>query len=275
MSWNEIDTEYKKYEKELFNLIYRHSFDTINIKDIFIEKSKLIKEWNKKTTLKSELEQKCFQYLYNMQYDEKSFVKEFYNLMEINSVDLVSLLSLSTFDWYIELLMKLDLDNKEKYEQFYIKQVKEYIKSIDTNEKLDSFLEEEKIKILDKNEELKSFYEKHKERKEDELIYNLTIEQILEIIRTIHKNNGYGKKDEDILNNIDNNKHRKWILNNQIYYKNILDFVKWKQSFAGNIPFKEFYDKTIEIYKELSKKDKYKIKISFVFKKLNIKEDKK
>jgi len=271
VSFGGLDASYTEYEKELFDLIYRHSFDIAKIKLILVEKSKQNKEWKAKTNLKEELNTKYFQYLYDMNYSDKEFSKEFFEMMENSEYDLVSLLSLGTFQWYIELLSKIDEVNKKKYEEFYEQKVKEYIEqNIDTLEKLDSFLANEFITTLNKNNELKKFYEEQKLQKQEEVVTSLTKEKIIKLIEDVRMNNTFFEN-EKILNGISYEQHKKWIITDSKYFENVLKLMKQLQGFSGNNPLQKFYDKTIEIYKKLYRKKQYKNKMEFVINHLNLK----
>jgi len=269
LNFNKVKSIYSDYEDELFNLIFRHQFNTLNVKNTFIEYSKKDFKNEEESKYKESVEKKYFQYLYDMQYSDKDFAKELFDLLKNKKFNIVKIFSLSTVGQYIELLLKIDKESSEQYKDFYLEIVKNYIENnLNSFEGLNRFLKQDFIKILDKDEELKELYENQKKNHQSAISSDK--KNILEIINTLHKKNGFNPEDETTLNSINEQLHLDWLENDAEYFKKILDFVSWLQRFSGNIPFNEFYNKTINNYRILSGNEKYKNKMEFVLKKLNI-----
>jgi len=269
LNFNNVKSIYSDYKDDLFNLIFRHQFNTLKVKNAFIKYTKEDFQTEEESKYKRSVEKKYFQYLYDMQYSDKDFAKEFFDLLKNERFNIVKIFSLSTVSWYIELLSKTDKDSPEQYKDFYLEIVKKYIENnLNSIERFNSFLKQDIIKILDKDEELKEHYENQKNNHQS--VISSSKKNILEKINTVHEKNGWSPEDETTLNSINEQLHLDWLENDAEYFEKILDFVSWLQSFSGNIPFNEFYNKTINNYKILSGNEKYKNKMEFVLKKLNI-----
>jgi len=267
LNFNNVKSIYSDYKDDLFNLIFRHQFNTLKVKNIFIKYTKEDSQTDEESQYKQQVEKKYFKYLYDMQYSDKDFAKEFFNLLKDEKFNIVKIFSLSTISWYIELLSKIDKENSQQYKDFYLNIVKKYIENNLTSiERVNSFLKQDIIKILNKDEELIEYYKKNKNQSE----ISTDKKKILEKIIAVHEKNGWSPEDETTFNNINEQLHLDWLKNDAEYFENILDFVSWLQSFSGNIPFAEFYNKTINNYKILAGDAKYKNKMEFVLKKLKI-----
>jgi len=268
LSFNNVKSIYSNYKDELFNLIFRHQFNTNKVQKIFIEYTKRDSQTQQESDYKQEVETLYFKYLYDLQYADIEFAKDFFTLLQTTEFDIVKIFSLTTVSWYMELLSITDKDNESNYKKFYLNIVKKYIENnINSIERLNSFLKQDIIKTLENEEELK----KHYESKKDELQNKKSTdkEEILKSIEDVYEN-GLSSKDETIFNSINEQLHLDWLENDAEYFESILGFVSWLQSFSGNIPFNEFYNKTINNYKILSGNGKYKNKMEFVLKKFNI-----
>lgn len=269
LDFNNVKSVYSDYKDELFNLIFRHQFNTNKVQKIFIEYTKRDSQTQQESNYKQKVEKKYFQYLYDLQYADKEFAKEFFTSLQTTEFDIVKIFSLSTVSWYMELLSITDKDSESDYKKFYLDMVKKYIENnIDSIERLNSFLKQDIIKTLENEEELK----KHYESKKDELQNKKSTdkEEILKNIKYVHEKNGWSPENETIFNSINEQLHLNWLENDAKYFESILDFISWLQSFSGNPPFNEFYNKTINNYKILSGKKEYKNKMKFVLKKLKI-----
>ena len=169
----------------------------------------------------------------------------------------------------MELLSITDNDSESNYKTFYLDIVKKYIENnIDSIDRLNSFLKQDIIKTLEKDEELKEHYESKKDEQQNKK--STDKEEILKSIEDVYEKNGWSPKEETVFNSINEQLHLDWLENDAKYFKSILDFISWLQSFSGNLPFNEFYNKTINNYKILSSKKEYKNKMGFVLKKLKI-----
>ena len=138
---------------------------------------------------------------------------------------------------------------------------------------MNTLLKDVQLNIINKNDELKNYFKEIKDKKQEEKINSLTKKEIINLIDEIYKNRGWEENQEKLFKDIPYDKHKEWLINDKEYFRKVFDFLNWLRSFSGNIPFKEFYDKTVQIYKELYREEKYKNKIGFVLERLNLIKD--
>jgi hypothetical protein len=75
------------------------------------------------------------------------------------------------------------------------------------------------------------------------------------------------------LKNIRYELHKEWLIEDKEYFKKVLNFIRFLQSFSGGKPFIDFYQKTIDIYKELRKEKDFQNKMKLHLKNLGIDEE--
>lgn len=54
------------------------------------------------------------------------------------------------------------------------------------------------------------------------------------------------------------------------YFELIFGFVDWIKGFSGDKPFNIMYQNTMDVYRELSKEEKYKNKMKFIIDRFGI-----
>lgn len=114
--------------KILDKVIEKHTIDLVSIEEEINRLDVLINKEDKETELYKNIKEKYFKYMYDLKYESTDFVNEFYELLNTEKIDIIRLISLSTFEFYItEFLIKLDEDNKTKYDKLFIEKTKLYI----------------------------------------------------------------------------------------------------------------------------------------------------
>jgi len=230
----------KSFEK----IIEKHSIDLEFFK-IEIEKfNASILQDESKNTLYQNIQDTYYKYLHELQYDDDSFVKDFYALLNTTDVDIVQLVGLSNFEFYIKDFLK-KLDNEDtKYDKLFIEKSKIYIKNnINTLGNLDMFTKQGVDRVLEDYKELQEYYT---------TIKNKTVEkktnsknEIKEIINKLLSDKGWNKQTEELLSNVDIKHHKEWMIDDREYFELIFNFVDWIKGFSGDKP----------IYIELSKEE--------------------
>jgi len=249
----------KSFEK----IIEKHSIDLEFFK-IEIEKfNASILQDESKNTLYQNIQDTYYKYLHELQYDDDSFVKDFYALLNTTDVDIVQLVGLSNFEFYIKDFLK-KLDNEDtKYDKLFIEKSKIYIKNnINTLGNLDMFTKQGVDRVLEDYKELQEYYT---------TIKNKTVEkktnsknEIKEIINKLLSDKGWNKQTEELLSNVDIKHHKEWMIDDREYFELIFNFVDWIKGFSGDKPFNEMYKNIMSIYIELSKEEIYKHKMKFI-----------
>jgi len=263
---------YGTIANEIKNIVFKHKIN--DIKTILKEledKSKYILQNEEVEEYKNKIVNAYSRYLYDLQYEDIDFANDFFKLLKNENYDIIKIFELSQISGYIELLIKINPNGKNNYKNFFIKKTKEYIKeNIYSIEKLENLFERDFMKIIDQYDELREYYKKLQNEHKNEQLKNLDCEDIIQIINKIYEEKGWDpKKEELLLNSIDKEYIKGCMIKNNEYFKVVSEFIKYLEGFRST-PFKKFYDKTIQVYEELYKEEKYKNKISFLLERLNL-----
>lgn len=250
----------KSFEK----IIEKHFVDLDFFKDEVKKFNSIILQQENKNNLYKSIQEKYFDYLYDLTYEDKTFVDEFYKLLNTDDVDIVQMVGLSNFEFYItDFLKKLDSINENKYNTLFVKKAKTYItNNINSLENLDMFTKEGVDRVLEDYQELQSYYEIIK----TETINKKTNskDEVTGIITKLLSDKGWSKQTEGFLSNIDSQHHKKWMIEDREYFELIFNFMNWIKGFSGDKPFGETYENIIVIYIELSKEESYTHKMKFI-----------
>lgn len=211
---------------------------------------------------------KCYnEYINSMKVSDEEFAEKMYSLLNEREyiLDVVSLRDLS---YYLkEFLTKINPyskpDNNE-LEDLYKRNLKEYIER--NKDHIGSyFFENDELFFNDyfKNYTKKLLSER-RERfsgpaadSEDE---NIKKNELTAIYKKLITASGWKKQDEESLNNINYEKHIKWLKGDKEYFEATVYFMRWINNFSGNKPFVGFFEKTVRAYGVLNENPAYKLR---------------
>ncbi len=232
------------------------------------ESEKEAKEFEERKKLINET---YLNYMYDLKYDGKKFVDDMYKLLN-NEENIMWMISFNTFTFYIkDFFIKLDKDREEEFKKFYIEKSKIFIKN-GYQSMQRYFFEEADFLNQDIRKELEEYYNKLNQNDFKDTKTNQI--DILKIIKSIYKDRRtYNKEEESILNQIKKEEHKDKLIQNREYFEATFDLMNWLKGFSGNKPFNNFYNTTVEVYKELFKEDNYKHKMKFVLNNFGIKTE--
>ncbi|MBL0686695.1 MAG: hypothetical protein JJV94_02580 [Sulfurospirillum sp.] len=253
------------------DVIEKHYLKIDNFESTLRQFNNAIKTDTTNQALKDNINKTFERYLYDLQYDDKTFVDDFYNLLNSDGIDISKLIGLSNFEAYISnYLMKLDEINSEKYKNMFLNKAKLYIKNnLEHISSLDMLDRNGFNEILNDYGELNTFYE---DKKKENIEKDITSEADIISILKKFKKDGRTISNEGRLANINIANHAKFMIENREYFKLTIDFMDRANGFAGDKPYKAFYDLTIETYKKLKVSDdnKYKFKIELLLEHLKV-----
>ena len=252
------------------NIVEKHSLDKDSFKEEIYEFNDALNLQEKNIEIHKRIDNIYFRYLYELKYDNKQFVQDFYDALNTKDVDIVQLVGLSNFEVYITRFLK-ELDNKEikKYDNMFIEKSKLYIKNnINSLQNLDMFTKEGVDRVLKNYEELQEYYNKqkitsNKNNTED-------IETIKVKLNKLLSSNGWNHGIEELLASISIEQHQKWLIEDREYFEIVFNFISWINGFSGDKPFNIMYTNIINVYKELSKEEKYEHKMKFIIDRFKI-----
>lgn len=252
------------------NIVEKHSLDKDSFKEEIYEFNDALNLQEKNIEIHKRIDNIYFRYLYELKYDNKQFVQDFYDALNTKDVDIVQLVGLSNFEVYITRFLK-ELDNKEikKYDNMFIEKSKLYIKNnINSLQNLDMFTKEGVDRVLKNYEELQEYYNKqkitsNKNNTED-------IETIKVKLNKLLSSNGWNHGIEELLASISIEQHQKWLIEDREYFEIVFNFISWINGFSGDKPFNIMYTNIINVYKELSKEERYKHKMKFIIDRFKI-----
>lgn len=250
-----------------------------NFLDDTIFNDKLIRFNNHINNTESEQNfiQKCkeiyFKYLYELEYDDFTFISDFYNLLNKNvQNNIPKSLSLTTFEWYIDLMKKIS-GKEQIYDKLFITAMKIYIDELNKEDFfLSSFEYNDEESLIDKYPELKEYYEKVFTKHEIQQMNTNTIKPIMASLR---EKNEWSKEDETLLNSIEKNQHIEWLKSDTEYLEICFHFLRYINGYSGDKPFNNAYCSIINSLQELSEKDKYKNKLELMLNNLGFDKTKK
>jgi hypothetical protein len=267
----ELRIPYKiKNDNTFKNIVEKHSLNKDFFKDEIYKFNKSINLQETNTKIHQNIDKIYFRYLYDLEYDNKQFVQDFYDALNIKDTDIVQLIGLSNFEFYITSFLK-ELDNKEieKYNSMFIEKSKLYIKNnINSLQNLDMFTKKGVDRVLDNYEELQKYYDEIKISSTQDTTND--IENIKIKLTELLSNKGWNNGIEDLLGTISFEQHHQWMIEDREYFEIVFNFISWINGFAGDKPFNIMYTNIINVYKELSKEEKYKHKMKFIIDRFKI-----
>ena len=235
-------------DKENFEVSLKKLNDILasnsEVREIFDKKEKI---WHK--------------HLNDLQYKEEDFTKELYELFNDNKKDIVRIIGASgSFESYIEVMAKIDITDRKKYNDLYVEAMQNYIDDIiDSKEELPYAFLERETSFLQKNENLKKYYE---EKKNELVLEKITdMDSIINAMKKPKIQKGWGPDDENLLNSISTVQHIQWMEENSRYFQTCFEFALWIKGFSGTKPFETAYNNIVEAIKKLGEKPEYKNKL--------------
>ena len=140
--------------------------------------------------------------------------------------------------------------------------------NINSLQNLDMFTKEGVDRVLKNYEELQEYYNKqkitsNKNNTED-------IETIKVKLNKLLSSNGWNHGIEELLASISIEQHQKWLIEDREYFEIVFNFISWINGFSGDKPFNIMYTNIINVYKELSKEERYKHKMKFIIDRFKI-----
>ena len=257
------------------DLVNKHSFDIDALRDALnhAEKELAKREQGELLTLernksRDNINRIYFKYMYDMSYTKKEFFCEFYQALKSSS-NIVELIGIDSFYFYInDLLISLDVKNKDKYKEFYVESIKNFITN--RKEHIDNldFLTNYIFGDSDVMDGLNSFLvdlKKEMDPKEED-----SKDRIQNIINHLLHSSSWPKQNEIDLAAVSETDHENWLRTDREYFEAVFDFMRWVNNFSGDKPFKEFYDKTCSIYLKVSQESEHKHRLSFILKRLGL-----
>lgn len=252
------------------NIVEKHSLDKDFFKDEIYKFNQDINLQERNAEIHKIIDNIYFRYLYELEYDNKQFVQDFYGALNTKDIDIVQLVGLSNFEVYITRFLK-ELDNKEieKYNNMFIEKSKLYIKNnINSLQNLDMFTKNGVDRVLNNYEELQKYYNKQKITSDKNNTDDL--ETIKVKLNKLLSSNGWNHEIEELLASISIEQHQKWLIENREYFEIVFNFISWINGFSGDKPFNIMYTNIINVYKELSKEEKYEHKMKFIIDRFKI-----
>jgi hypothetical protein len=272
---SEKDTEFKEILKYLDDLFFVFSLESKDIKiivdylkDPVPDKeivSEVLTEIDKKIQLRRKLNEfeKYFDRLrFDFGYSFEEFKKNIKDFLEENKEDIIHIVGFPSLGSNLSYLISLDPENKN----YYINYAEEVLKK---------FLNEEYMKEIIKDplyirdnliryielypKKIRDVIKTHIEKIEKKVIEKQIKKEILkQKMRDIRAKGGWNPIDEVLLNMTPKNKYKEFMLKDMEFTKEIIYFY---ESLKSSNSFKKFRSNIKEIFDELEKEERYKIKI--------------
>lgn len=257
------------------DLVGKHSADITILRDaLSLTQNELEKrEQNEslmleKNQVKDNINRIYFSYMYGMSYESKDFVRDFYNALntDLNIVDIIGVDSL--YFYINDILIRLDLERKNKYKEFYKNCIKSHLdRKCNEINNLD-FLTNYNFNDSELIEELNKYFVELKQKTNSGEIFFK--DEVKNILNHLLNSSSWPKQNEIDLAAVPEVEHEDWLRTDRNYFEAVFDFMRWVNNFSGDKPFKEFYDKTCSIYLRISKESEHKHRLSFILKRLGL-----
>jgi len=207
---------------------------------------------------------------YDLNYENNEYAKDMFSLLSKNKDNIVEILNVESFIYYISELSTIDSINKGKYHTFGLKSVQDYItRYLESNtlNDLDHF--GTVSKIIDFDNSLDDFIKEIIESQDKKKIASK--ERVLELMKSPIKNRGWGNEPE-LLKSVEADTYKAYILEDAEFLKDIMMFIKWTKGFSNGSGFEEAVDKQIEALRDLALNgnETSKFKMQKILKHLNI-----
>ena len=198
---------------------------------------------------------------FNMSYTNLEFTNELFKIFEEYSNEIISILDINSFIFYINLLKELDTKNEEKYHKFaielFIKHLPIFLQS---DERYHSWGEEKINNIRKFDDTLDSFINDFKADTKEKKINS--IEKVIELIKKPVQSNGWGKEPQ-LLMMVPDETYEKYILESQDFVEVCFDLIRYFGK-SSNSGFELFINRIIKLFEKLqnSNDENYKVKMT-------------
>ena len=198
---------------------------------------------------------------FNMGYTNLDFTKDLFEIFQINSDEIIEIVDINSFIFYINLLKELDKDNEEKYHTFavelFIKHLPIFLQS---DGRYHSWGEEKVKNIREFDDILDDFIDSFKADTKEKKIDS--IEKVIELIKKPVQSNGWGKEPQ-LLMMVSDETYENYILENQEFVEVCFDLIRYFGK-SSNSGFELFINRIIKLFEKLqnSNDENYKVKMT-------------
>lgn len=206
---------------------------------------------------------------FDLTFSNQDFVSELRTLFNVNEKDIVKILSISSFLYYMDLITRLKPEDEKDHRDFLINASKLYIDSLVDNNtlfnnSLNNELETSYKDYPDVIDYLSSLQDAHQSSK------TKNSQSIITLLKKPKEKGGWSPKEEDILSSITVEAHIKHMKSSMDYLLSAFNFARWINEFSGNKPF---YDTSKNIHDAITliseESDENKLKLQNILKQLN------
>ncbi|OCL85620.1 P-loop NTPase fold protein [Arcobacter porcinus] len=221
---------------------------------------------------KKKIEDTYLRYISDLEYDKDTFIKEFYELLN-GKENIIEFTYFNRFTFFIkDCLIEIDKEKEDEFKKFYIEKAKKYF---DTRYKnMERYFFQQAYFLDDESRnELFDYYNgliKGDIEIEKQQINQLDI--LDSMVKIIEQNSN--NTEERMLDNISKQEHKRRLEKyDSPYFKTTFDLMRFLKDSYKLKNLENFYNTTLEIYKDLYKdKDyKYRDKIRLILKDFGIK----
>jgi hypothetical protein len=262
---NFLLTDISGFRQLIISAIKKHYLEEESFKEIINNLNEKINSSVENTNVYDNTYSLYNKFLYDLSYSDNDFAKEIYDIFHKNKKNIVQILGLKSFKWFIELLIKTDESKQKKFDKLYEKSAKKYIDYLIKDEKVEEHLHfeiDEIMSIINENDTLALYYKEEKEKLETQDASDITV--VIKTMTDVRKNRGWGPKDENLLKSISVTQQKKWIEEDPSYLETAFAFARWSKGFSGDKPFGIFNKNFLEAIEILNENKEYKNKLTLM-----------
>lgn len=207
--------------------------------------------------IRKEILNEYFKGALDLQYDNRLFIKSLFTRLETNKENIIDIVGVSPFLLYIETLGKFDEENKQKYHEFAIKILLDYITDIFENDQNQNLYNDILDEMINFDERVKALH--------DNLIIQNEIYKISSTERIIENIfNARIPIQKELTSKITEEILEKYCYENLEFLRSTIGFL---QRDISRLPDnKELKDKILKVFEKISKNgdENQKLKMKFI-----------
>lgn len=208
---------------------------------------------------------------FNMGYTNLEFTNDLFEIFQTNSNEIISIIEINNFIFYINLLKELDKQNEEKYHKFAVELFINYLPIfLQSDERYHSWGEDKINNIREFDEALDKFIDEYKvDTKEKEID---TIDKVIELIKKPVQSNGWGEEPQLLMMVLDET-YEQYILESQEFVEVCFDLIQYFGK-SSNSGFELFINRIIKLFEKLqnSGNENYQVKMTKMLNYINEKK---
>lgn len=191
---------------------------------------------------------------FDLSYSNNNFTHDLNKMFNESIIDIIKILGVESFLYYMNILLEICGANKEKYKLLVINAAKKYIDNLSSSNELFKNSLHSGLEY-----QFKEYPEVIQYMAEKKINYDSIIikdkSSIIEILKKPKEQGGWSPKDEELLSSLSVLTHKKHMKESMDYLHEAFQFARWSSSFTGENPFDTAFNNIYMAIDQLSKEN--------------------